>query len=576
MLIITSTFLSGLEFSSLVSLRTLYLHNNALLRINPTAFDTLTSLTHLTLSGNLLTNFPVWDLLLSNPFLASVSLSENMWPCGNCDFLRPFGQFLLTQRHRIDDFETVQCMTGDLQARKVLPVTCSADSAGSLRNDLQLVDEAEGPNVIIPIVVSALLLVCFIVAMLVVICVFKARIKNWLYNKSSEIYESRSGSSVASGNSCYAQNKLFDVYISYSMKDADFVDQSLAPTLEQGATSFKLCLHQRDFPPSASLYDTVSVATESSSRVVVVLSKAYLESEWPHVKIPLRNSLSKDTTRLILLVLEDLGEEDFKAHPELKGYLKSCASVKWGSPGFLNKLRFFLPEPAFMTFQRNVTLRTLQPSILKSNSLMQVDQVSGVWTYTLQNSPHGSVSTQSTDDHNMPRYAGPLNAAMPPGSGHNMKNAPSVISSLYSHHTYQSIPEQVHHHHQNNSPSGQNHIYHTLEPSLVLSTQRHGQKPMTQQPEQINAVYINRNLDLVLKTSNPGSAASSPRTSKKGTPELSECESGDQEDADQEVQRAQEVHHHAHTHSSLSAQQLIPNSPQLAEELADKENEYIV
>ena len=78
---------------------------------------------------------------------------------------------------------------------------------------------------------------------------------------------------AGSGNTLYAQNKLFDIYISYSVKDFDFVDQTLAPTLERGATSYKLCLHQRDFPPNASLYDTVAVATESSSRVLIVLSK---------------------------------------------------------------------------------------------------------------------------------------------------------------------------------------------------------------------------------------------------------------------------------------------------------------
>ena len=69
--------------------------------------------------------------------------------------------------------------------------------------------------------------------------------------------------------------------------------------------------------------------------------------------------------------------------PELKQYLKQCAFVRWGSAGFLNKLRFFLPEPAFLTFQRNVTLRTLQPpppsvSMMpnKSPSLMQVRDAS--------------------------------------------------------------------------------------------------------------------------------------------------------------------------------------------------------
>ena len=45
---------------------------------------------------------------------------------------------------------------------------------------------------------------------------------------------------------------------------------------------------------------------------------------------------------------------------ELAQYIRTCPTIKWGAAGFLNKLRFFLPEPAFLTFQRNITLRTLR------------------------------------------------------------------------------------------------------------------------------------------------------------------------------------------------------------------------
>ncbi len=220
-----------------------------------------------------------------------------------------------------------------------------------------------------------------------------------LLRSPSDIYDSRCGSSSVhsggGGSLVYAGggggnnshtlsslgNKLFDVYISYSGKDSEFVDQSLAPALESGATSYKLCLHQRDFPPSATLEDTIAVATESSTRVLLVLSRAYLESEWPHVKIPLRNALGGGSScggKVVLLFLDDLPEDELRErHPELAAYAKACASVRWGSPGFLNKLRFFLPEPAFLTFQRNVTLRTLQPAVLKApppppSSLLQV------------------------------------------------------------------------------------------------------------------------------------------------------------------------------------------------------------
>ena len=93
-----------------------------------------------------------------------------------------------------------------------------------------------------------------------------------------------------------------------------------------------------------------------------------------------------------------------------------------------------------------------------------MDQVSGVWTYTLQNSsPIGSCSTQSTGTA-QPGYIATMAPALPHnGQLGQTRQAPSVISSVYSHHTYQSIPE----HRQQMAQLQNQHIYHTLEPSLL-------------------------------------------------------------------------------------------------------------
>ena len=144
------------------------------------------------------------------------------------------------------------------------------------------------------------------------------------------------------------------------------------------------------------MYDTVTVATESSSRVLVVVSRAFLASEWPHVKHPLRTALQGRDSKCVFLLLDDLTSEEIESRPELKHYLKVCASVKWASPGFLNKLRFFLPEPAIQTFQRSVTLRTLQPPVSVISSMISPSShhhVNG-------DSPVGSVNTQTTSVYN--------------------------------------------------------------------------------------------------------------------------------------------------------------------------------
>ena len=50
--------------------------------------------------------------------------------------------------------------------------------------------------------------------------VFRSKIKNWLYTKSSEVYAGRnSGSGAPSIASVYSDNtKLFDIYVSYSVR----------------------------------------------------------------------------------------------------------------------------------------------------------------------------------------------------------------------------------------------------------------------------------------------------------------------------------------------------------------------
>ena len=288
--------------------------------------------------------------------------------------------------------------------------------------------------------------------------------------------------------------KLFDVFLCYCRVDEEFVDHTLAPTLEHGATSYRLCLHQRDFQPNASIYDNVTLASETSSRILVVLSRAFLNSQWMHVKAPLRNSIQGHDNKLVFLLLDELRPEDVDL--DLKHYLKVCASVKWGSPGFMNKLRFFLPEPAIQTFQRSVTLRTLHHSVTgcaPSQSPVQAPMSA------VESSPMGSVNTQTTS-----------------------------VYHPYSQHTYQSIPEA--------------HIYHTLDPMEAV-------KPP------VSAVYINKNLELILKPTTPltsdilacgpvvttAAAAAPPR----GSP----CKS--------EALSSTASNHHVH---SPSGQELLPNA----------------
>ena len=116
-----------------------------------------------------------------------------------------------------------------------------------------------------PILVAVFLAVLIIVVGYLVTFTFRANIKRWLYSRAAD----DKGSVYSGSASAAAADKLFDVFISYSSEDAAFVEQTFAASLEHGATCYRLCLHQRDFPPSTPLYDTYLKLLDSASGSVV-------------------------------------------------------------------------------------------------------------------------------------------------------------------------------------------------------------------------------------------------------------------------------------------------------------------
>ena len=259
------------------------------------------------------------------------------------------------------------------------------------------------------------------------------------------------------------------IYCSYSVADRDFVEQSFAPNLEHGNTSYRLCLHQRDFPATTPVYDTVSVAVESSARALIVLSRSYLSLEWTQIRSPFMASILSNNTKVVFVQLEDVSQEEISIYQDFKHLLEDSPIVKWGDPGFWNKLRYFLPEPVYLTFHRNVTMRgTLQSSnlyqsVLGNNIVMgQQQQCSGA---------ECSNNTQQQQQH--------------AGGKCEHYNSGTVYSLD---HTYHSIDN--------------NHIYHTLDPAGTAGSQ-HNLYLQFQSPgghivaPSNNRVYINSNMDLV-------------------------------------------------------------------------------
>jgi hypothetical protein len=403
-------------------------------------------------------------------------------------------------------------------------VTPAAAALPVLMNTVACADDADIKTVqstltsidYTPILVAVFLAVLIIIIGYLLTFTFRANIKNWLYRRTED------KNSVYSGSTA---DKLFDVFISYSSEDAAFVEQTFAANLEHGATCYRLCLHQRDFPPSTPLYDSVSVAVESSSRTLVVLSKSYLAAQWPHIRTTFVNSILNNNTKVVFIQLEELSNEELAACSDIKHLMAESPLIQWGDAQFWAKLRCQLPEPVYLTFHRNVTLRggtlpssaaagrinhyepvsaaTASQILLQQQQQLQHQQLQHqqqlqhhqqqqqhhqAWTYFVEDS-------QSSLDTNTTEMSDTSHDSNNSSGGNSSSRSPNLD------HTYYSIDN--------------NHIYHTLDPAVggnsnggmlreamtmgLLGPLSHPcqkqQHPNQQQPP--GRLYINRNLDLV-------------------------------------------------------------------------------
>lgn len=392
--------LAGNEFTGLAKLQQLYLQNNFLTSIAAQTFAGLRDLTVLRLDGNLLTSFPVWQL--NNPLLSHLYLGRNSWTC-ECEYVKPFLQFRQKFAGNIVDLEqSVKCVTtaGQGEALSVMstvacttsgvlqPSTTSSGGGGTTVSTTGSITDYT------PILVSVLLVVLILVIGYLLTFTFRKTIRSWFVGGVSKTRRSAAGTAVsgmsaaggATGDRACSDNnagsvystsndKLFDVFISYAPEDGDLVEGSLAANLEHGATSYRLCLHQRDFPPTTPLADTVSVAVETSTRAVIVLSRAYLATQWVNIRPSFMKAIKDNNTKVVFIQVEQQLDADhaviddlLSAAPELRNLREDSPCVHWQDPNFWSKLRYFLPEPVYLTFHRSVTMRgTLQQQQQQQN-----------------------------------------------------------------------------------------------------------------------------------------------------------------------------------------------------------------
>ena len=196
------------------------------------------------MDGNLLTS-----LHFSPPPSAVLTLSGNPWSC-SCSSL----QLLTGLKERVQDRKGLTCGSSPLPLSRV---DCSMAP-------LTQPSLAPTQTNFTAITVGVLLAILLVVLVYLAAITWRRRLKSCMRSKTP------------SPGPAGLEGRLFDLFLTYSLEDRGLAEDRLAPGLEQGSSSYRLCLHHRDFPPSTPLHDSVTVAAESSARTLLLLSPSYV------------------------------------------------------------------------------------------------------------------------------------------------------------------------------------------------------------------------------------------------------------------------------------------------------------
>ncbi|XP_032374518.1 toll-like receptor 21 [Etheostoma spectabile] len=127
------------------------------------------------------------------------------------------------------------------------------------------------------------------------------------------------------------ENCKYDAFISYNSSDEKWVMEELVPNLEGNESSFKLCLHHRDFELGRNIVDNIVSAVYSSRKTICVVSRNFLRSEWCSLEIQLASYRLFDEHRdiLLLVFLEPISERQMSSYHRMRKVMLKKTYVQW-------------------------------------------------------------------------------------------------------------------------------------------------------------------------------------------------------------------------------------------------------
>ena len=303
-----------------VQIKKLDLSHNLLKNIPISFFSNYSNLTDLNLAGNLLVTLPLdteWKKINSLKF---IKLAGNKFPC-NCPDVQ-IKQTIRSLYKNIKDSDNIKCSAPQHLKYKVI-YKLPDSLFGCFFINLTL---------ILTLTLSFLL---FALVLLFVAYVFRYYISLFLFIHCGWRF-------------CYNYTKgktLYDVFISYSAKDSDWVVEQLMKPLENLDPPYNVCLHERDFLIGVPICDNISKAIEGSKCTICVVSKNWLESDWCQFEFRVAHCLAtvEKQIRLLVILKEEIPKD--KISGDLKFYMRTFTYLDAAQPLFWSRLLNDLPKP---------------------------------------------------------------------------------------------------------------------------------------------------------------------------------------------------------------------------------------
>ena len=289
-------------------------------------FTSYPNINHLNLAGNRLVTLPAVSEWKNMNNLRFIEFSGNAFVC-NCSGLelQKTLLYLNNRAHpdtRVLDIGMIKCDTPIGMRNKVIYSLPEPDFGCPF------------VNIILILTLTLSLLLLFVIVIFIAyifryyihLCLFVHCGWRFYYNYKDE-------------------QTMYDVFISYSSLDSDWVEEHLVNPLERLDPPYNLCLHERDFQVGIPICDNITRAIEGSKCTVVVVSRNWLESDWCQFEFRVAHCLAtiEKQTRLLVILKEQLPNAEIEG--DLQLYMRTFTYLDSANQLFWARLLNDLPAP---------------------------------------------------------------------------------------------------------------------------------------------------------------------------------------------------------------------------------------